>query len=60
MSGPGFVKLNEDPFYDEDGVLIDEDAEWENMPFPFSDMDPRFNPNDFEPEELSPHATINS
>jgi hypothetical protein len=41
-------------------VLIDEDAEWENMPFPFSDMDPRFNPNDFELEELSPHATINS
>jgi hypothetical protein len=60
MSGAGFIKLNEDPFYDEDGVLIDEDAEWENMPFPFSDMDPRFNPNDFEPEELSPHATINS
>jgi len=60
MNGPGFVKINEDPFYDEDGVLIDEDAEWENMPFPFSDMDPRFNPNDFEPEELSPHATINS
>jgi hypothetical protein len=55
MNGPGFVKLNEDPFYDEDGVLIDEDAEWETIPFPFSDMDPRVNPNDFDP-----YATINS
>ena len=54
MSGPGFVKLNEDPSYDEDGVLIDVDAEWENMPFPFSDMDPRVNPNDYDP-----FATIN-
>lgn len=24
-----YWKLNEDPFYDEDGVLIDEDAELE-------------------------------
>lgn len=55
MTGPGFVKLNEDPFYDEDGVLIDEDAEWQDMPFPFSDMDPRVNPNDYDP-----FATINS
>lgn len=27
MSG-GFGMLIEDPFYDEDGVLIDEDADW--------------------------------
>ena len=27
----GFGQLIEDPFYDEDGVLIDEDAEWEDI-----------------------------
>lgn len=26
-----YWKLNEDPYYDEDGVLIDEDAEWEDI-----------------------------
>ncbi len=26
-----FWQLNEDPMYDEDGVLIDEDAEWEDV-----------------------------
>jgi hypothetical protein len=26
-----YWKLNEDPFYDEDGVLIDEDADWEDI-----------------------------
>ena len=23
-----FHRLNEDPFYDDDGILIDEDADW--------------------------------
>jgi hypothetical protein len=26
-----FGMITEDPFYDEDGVLIDEDAEWEDI-----------------------------
>ena len=26
-----FGQLIEDPFYDDDGVLIDEDAEWEDI-----------------------------
>lgn len=26
-----FWKLNEDPMYDEDGVLVDEDAEWADI-----------------------------
>lgn len=26
-----FWQLNEDPMYDEDGVLVDEDADWEDM-----------------------------
>jgi hypothetical protein len=30
MSYPGF-KTYEDPFYDDDGVLIDEDANWEDI-----------------------------
>ena len=31
MSRVGFGMLTEDPFYDEDGVLIDEDADWEDI-----------------------------
>lgn len=27
----GFGMLFEDPFYDEDGVLIDEDANWQDI-----------------------------
>ena len=26
-----FSKMIEDPMYDEDGVMIDEDAEWEDI-----------------------------
>ncbi len=26
-----FGMITEDPFYDEDGVLIDEDADWEDV-----------------------------
>jgi len=35
-----FWQLNEDPFYDEDGVLIDEDAEWEDLEVPEDSYDP--------------------
>ena len=41
-------KLYEDPWYDEDGVLIDEDADWEDDEL------------EHDPDELSPFATINS
>lgn len=44
-----FGMIYEDPFYDEDGVLIDEDfvdSEWDDVYIPV--------------EELSPFATINS
>jgi hypothetical protein len=44
-----YWKLNEDPFYDEDGVLIDEDTEWEDEDGCGSDM-----------IDTSPYATINS
>lgn len=27
----GFGMIVEDPMYDEDGVLVDEDADWEDM-----------------------------
>ncbi len=30
MSRIGFGMLTEDPMYDEDGVLVDEDADWED------------------------------
>jgi hypothetical protein len=45
-----FSKMIEDPFYDEDGILIDEDAEWEDV----EDL--------IEGEDISydPHDTINS
>ncbi len=31
MSRIGFGMLTEDPMYDEDGVLVDEDADWEDV-----------------------------
>ena len=46
MSRDRFAILCEDPFYDEDGVLIDEDADWEDIEIPV--------------EDLSPYITINS
>ena len=45
----GFGMLIEDPFYDEDGVLIDEDFEFDDV----AEM-----PQDLE--EFSPNNTINS
>ena len=46
-----YWKLNEDPFYDEDGVLIDEDADWEDI----KDIVAPTNVEDYGPFE-----TINS
>jgi hypothetical protein len=35
-----FSKMFEDPMYDEDGILIDEDAEWEDIQQEVEDYDP--------------------
>jgi hypothetical protein len=45
-----FAQVFENPFYDEDGVLVDEDYEWEDVDYN----------EELELEELSPFATINS
>lgn len=48
-----FWQLNEDPFYDDDGVLVDEDyidpEEWDEA-FPPEEVD----------ENYDPFATVNS
>jgi hypothetical protein len=46
-----FWQVNEDPFYDEDGILIDEDAEWAEIEAEVADL---------PQEDASPFATINS
>ncbi len=53
-----FWKLNEDPMYDEDGVLVDEDADWEDA----VEQDPAVSKAVFDKivEELSPFETVNS
>lgn len=45
MSG-GFGMLVEDPFYDEDGVLIDEDADWEDIDNLIEQGDVSYDPHD--------------
>ena len=49
-----FWQVNEDPMYDEDGVLVDEDADWADI----EEQSQRV----FEKivEDLSPHNTVNS
>ena len=47
-----FKLLCEDPFYDEDGVLIDEDADWEDIEEDSDIQDLK--------EEFGPYITINS
>ena len=49
------IKMIEDPFYDEDGVLIDEDADWEDFEEPSGWHDIVV-----PVEDLSPFQTINS
>jgi len=52
-----FWKLNEDPFYDDDGVLIEEDADaFENM-VEAADLNRK---RKLEVEVFSPHMTVNS
>jgi hypothetical protein len=43
-----FWMVTEDPMYDEDGILIDEDAEWEDIVA------------EVPQDELSPFQTVNS
>ena len=54
-----FWQVNEDPFYDEDGQLVDEDADWEDAAV---EQDPAASRAVFARivEELSPFETVNS
>lgn len=52
-----FGILTEDPFYDEDGVLIDEDAEWEDADDIITEFNVALKSYD---EEYGPYVTINS
>ncbi len=47
-----FWQLNEDPMYDEDGVLVDEDADWE-------DAEEIVNPEELG-VTFDPYDTVNS
>ncbi len=53
-----FGMVVEDPFYDDDGVLIDDDADWEDA----VEQDPAVSKVVFDKivEELSPFETVNS
>jgi hypothetical protein len=42
----GFGMLIEDPFYDEDGVLIDEDADWEDVKEEVEGVEVSYSPYD--------------
>jgi hypothetical protein len=53
----GFGMLIEDPFYDEDGVLIDEDADWEDAEDIVDELNETLKPYD---DEYGPYSTINS
>ena len=54
-----YWKLTEDPFYDEDGVLIDEDMDWEDSKDKdiIEELNEQLKPYD---EEYGPFVTINS
>lgn len=41
-----FWMTTEDPFYDEDGVLIDEDADWEDIEGMIESGDVSYDPHD--------------
>lgn len=53
MSNDRFGMLVEDPFYDEDGVLIDEDADWE-------EIEELFEADAANAVSYDPHDTVNS
>ncbi len=50
-----FGMITEDPFYDEDGVLVDEDADWEDA---ISDHEARELAQELE--SFDPFETVNS
>ena len=41
-----FGMITEDPFYDEDGVLVDEDADWEDIEDLIEQGDVSYDPHD--------------
>ena len=41
-----FWMTTEDPFYDEDGVLIDEDADWEDVKEETQEVEVSYSPYD--------------
>lgn len=58
-----YGRVIEDPFYDDDGVLVDEDADWEDVVDMPSDeyIDPAEWDMAFPPlDNYDPFATINS
>lgn len=50
-----FAMVTEDPFYDEDGVLVDEDADWQDI----VDLIPAAAVAAVD-DEYGPYITINS
>ena len=48
--------ITEDPFYDEDGVLIDEDADWEDI----QEEVKKQTPEACYIQDCDPYSTINS
>ncbi len=54
-----YWKLSEDPFYDEDGVLIDEDADWEDIKQTVEEVTSE-KPEACYIMDCDPYSTINS
>ena len=50
-----FKMTTEDPFYDEDGVLVDEDADWEDTKESIDPLE-----LGIEIEGFDPYDTVNS
>ena len=41
-----FHRINEDPFYDDDGNLVDEDADWEDVKDEVEGVEVSYSPYD--------------
>jgi hypothetical protein len=55
-----FGQVFEDPMYDEDGILVDEDADWEDVVDP-GDLEYNEDIGEwFEPGSYDPFDTVNS
>ena len=54
-----FWMTTEDPFYDDDGVLIDEDADWEDIKQTVEEVS-REKPEACYIMDCDPYSTINS